>query len=200
MEAYKVSAACNSCKKVGLMKEILEQNKTVCTCWTPWSSTDNVQAQACRGRQWGLGRGRTSAPALPARRPDAFHMPWIFFTLWGEVDAETSLPSDAKARFWSARAHYNRHLRHKPEWPGAKQKTHKETQIKRCQDNKEEKQRLTEKQSKRVQCYDGWELTASRAPTQRGKLPVTCYWQCYNVVSLHCRETGSWVSPIVINR
>lgn len=89
MEAYKVRAACNSWKKVGPMKEILEKNKTVCTCWTPWSSTDNIQAQACRGRQWGLGRGRTSAPVLPARRPDAFHMPWIFFTLWGEVDAET---------------------------------------------------------------------------------------------------------------
>lgn len=58
-----------------------------------------------------------------------------------------------------------------------------------------------QKQSKRVQCYDGWEqLSASRAATQRGKLPVTCYWQCYSVVSLHCCESDSWVSLIVINR
>lgn len=80
---------------------------------------------------------------------------------------KSTLPSDAKARCWYARAHYNRHLRHKPEWPGAKQKTHKETPMKSYQDNKEEKQRPTEKQSKRESNVMTDENSSQRAEPQR---------------------------------
>lgn len=44
------------------------------------------------------------------------------------------------------------------------------------------------------------ENSCQQAEPQKGKLLVTCYWQCSCVVSLQCRESGWWVSFIVINR
>lgn len=188
------------------MKEILKEITTVYTWWTTRSSPDNIQAQACRGRQWGLGRGRsTSVPMLAAWHPIAFHTTSIFFTLWGEVYREHMLPSLAHCSqtvlFLVCTTTFTPRLRHTlSDLVPSNKNPHKETQMKSRQHYKEKKQRLTETQSQeRVQCYDGWEqLSASRAASQRGKLPVACYSQRLSAPTLHCCETGSLVCTFFV--